>query len=188
MCRVVITGLGAVTPIGNDKDTFFDSLIAGKSGIATITRFDAAGYSSRIAGEVKNFDPSDLIKPKDRRHIDRFAQFAVYAADEAIKDAQLIIDDNNSERVAAIVGSGIGGLGTLEKQLEILHKYGPKRVNPYLVPMMISDMAAGQISIYFGAKGPNWSPVSACATGTHAIGEGFEIIRSEEHTSELQSH
>lgn len=177
MRRVVITGVGVVTPVGNDKETFFNSLIAGKSGISTITSFDAADYSSQIAGEVRNFDPSPLIKKKDKRHIDKFTQFALVAAGEALADAQLKIDETNSERVAVIVGSGIGGLMTLERQHEILLKHGPRRVNPYLVPMMISDMAAGQISIYFGARGPNWCPVSACATGTHAIGESFEIIK-----------
>lgn len=177
MRRVVITGVGVVTPVGNDKETFFNSLVAGKSGISTITGFDASDYSSQIAGEVRNFDPSPLIEKKDKRHIDKFTQFALVAAGEALEDAQLKIDETNSERVAVIVGSGIGGLMTLERQHEILLKHGPRRVNPYLVPMMISDMAAGQISIYFGAQGPNWCPVSACATGTHAIGESFEIIK-----------
>jgi len=175
--RIVITGMGAITPIGNDKDTFFTSLLEGRSGAATITNFDPTGYSSTIAAEVKDFDTSDVIEPKKLRHLDMFTQFAIMAAKEALDDADLEISDDNAEKIGVIVGSGIGGLRTLEDQHEILMTKGPKRVSPYLVPMMIPDLAAGQISIYFGAKGPNWCPVSACATGTHAIGEAFETIK-----------
>ncbi len=175
--RIVITGMGAITPIGNDKDTFFDSLLAGRSGAATITNFDPSGYSSTIAAEIKNFDSSEVIEPKKLRHLDKFTQFAIMAAKEAIDDADLEISEDNASRIGVIVGSGIGGLRTLEDQHEILMTKGPRRVSPYLVPMMIPDLAAGQISIYFGAKGPNWCPVSACATGTHAIGEAMETIR-----------
>ena len=177
MRRIVITGMGAITPIGNDKDTFFDSLLAGRSGAATITNFDPSGYSSTIAAEIKNFDSSEVIEPKKLRHLDKFTQFAIMAAKEAIDDADLEISEDNASRIGVIVGSGIGGLRTLEDQHEILMTKGPRRVSPYLVPMMIPDLAAGQISIYFGAKGPNWCPVSACATGTHAIGEAMETIR-----------
>lgn len=175
--RIVITGMGAITPIGNDKDTFFDSLLAGRSGAATITNFDPSGYSCTIAAEIKNFDSSEVIEPKKLRHLDKFTQFAIMAAKEAIDDADLEISEDNASRIGVIVGSGIGGLRTLEDQHEILMTKGPRRVSPYLVPMMIPDLAAGQISIYFGAKGPNWCPVSACATGTHAIGEAMETIR-----------
>lgn len=175
--RVVITGLGAITPVGKDKDSFFAALIAGRSGIDTITNFDPTDYPSTIAGEVKDFDPTVLIDSKKVRHFDRFTQFAVFAADEAVKDAGLKIGPDNAERIGVIVGSGIGGLRTLEDQHQILLERGPRRVNPFLVPMMIPDMAAGQISIFLGAKGPNWCPVSACATSTHAIGEAVETIR-----------
>ena len=175
--RIVITGMGAVTPIGNDKDSFFASLLEGRSGAATITNFDPTGYSSTIAAEVKDLDTSEVIEPKKLRHLDRFAQFAIIAAKEALDDADLEISESNADRIGVIVGSGIGGLRTLEDQHEILMTKGPRRVSPYLVPMMIPDLAAGQISIYFGAKGPNWCPVSACATGTHAIGEAFESIK-----------
>lgn len=175
--RVVVTGLGAVTPVGNDKDSFFQALIAGKSGIDTITLFDASDFPSRIAGEVKNFDPEPVIESKKIRHLDRFTQFAIFAANEAITDAGITIGSANADRIGVIVGSGIGGLLTLEEQHKVLLERGPKRINPFLVPMMIPDLAAGQISIFFGAKGPNWAPVSACATGTHAVGEAFETIR-----------
>lgn len=175
--RVVITGLGAVTPLGNNKDSFFKSLIAGRSGVAVITNFDPTGYTCIIGAEVKDFDPTDFIEPKKLRHLDRFTQFAIIAAREAIADASLEINDDNADRIGVIVGSGIGGLRTLEDQHQVLMERGPRRVSPYLVPMMIPDLAAGQISIYFGAKGPNWCSVSACASSSHAVGESFEAIR-----------
>lgn len=174
--RVVITGMGVVSPVGIGKEKFWASLINGRSGIGRITLFDTEGYPVTIAGEVDDFDISDKIDSKELRHLDRFVQFAIEAAGEAIEDSGLDIAAN-AERVGVIVGSGIGGLRTLEDQHVVLRERGPRRVNPFLIPMMIPDLAAGQISIYYGAKGPNFCPVSACATGTHAVGEAFEIIR-----------
>jgi len=174
--RVVITGMGVVSPVGIGKEKFWASLIGGRSGIGPITLFDTAGYPVTIAGEVKGFDLSDKVESKELRHLDRFVQFAIEAADEAIEDSGLDIAAN-AERVGVIVGSGIGGLRTLEDQHIVLRERGPRRVNPFLIPMMIPNMAAGQISIFYGAKGPNYCPVSACTTSNHAVGEAFEIIR-----------
>ncbi|MDP1808903.1 MAG: beta-ketoacyl-ACP synthase II [Actinomycetota bacterium] len=174
--RVVITGMGVVSPVGIGKEKFWASLINGRSGIGQITLFDAAEYPVTIAGEVTDFDISDKVEPKELRHLDRFVQFAIKAADEAIEDSGINIAAN-AARVGVIVGSGIGGLRTLEDQHIVLRERGPRRVSPFLIPMMIPDLAAGQISIYFGAKGPNFCPVSACATATHAVGEAFETIR-----------
>ncbi len=158
------------------RETFWSALMSGRSGVGPISLFDTEGYSVRIAAEVDDFDLTDLVGRKQLRHLDRFVQFAVAAAKEAIDDADLDIA-SRAERVGVIVGSGIGGLRTLEDQHKILNERGPRRVSPFLIPMMIPDMAAGQISIIFGAKGPNFSPVSACATATHSIGEAFETIR-----------
>lgn len=174
--RVVITGIGVVSPVGIGKEAFWNSLINGRSGVGKITLFDADQYPVKIAGEVKDFDLSDTLDSKELRHLDRFVQFAIKAAGEAIEDSGLDIP-SMAERVGVIVGSGIGGLRTLEDQHIVLRERGPRRVNPFLIPMMIPDLAAGQISIYFGAKGPNFCPVSACATANHAIGEAFETIR-----------
>jgi len=175
--RVVITGLGPITPIGIGKDAFWESLIKGKSGIGKITSFDADEFSSRIAGEVKSFDPKDYIEAKEARRMDRFSQLGVASAKMALEDANLTITNSNADRVGVIVGSGIGGLKTLEEQHKILLEKGPKKISPFLVPMMIPDMAAGNISIALGAKGPNFCTVTACASGTHAIGEAYEVIR-----------
>lgn len=177
MRRVVITGLGAVTPVGADAPTSFASLIAGRSGAAPITHFDASQFAVRFAAEVKDFDASHVADPKTLRHMDRFTQFAVVAAKEALADAGLEITTDNSERVGVIVGSGIGGLATMEEAHRVLMERGPGRISPFLVPKMIADMAAGQISILFGLRGINYAPISACATGSHAIGEAFEAIR-----------
>ncbi len=174
--RVVITGMGVVAPVGIGKDAFWSSLTSGRSGVGRITLFDTEGYSVAIAGEVENFDLSGQVDVKDLRHLDRFVQFAVAAAHEAIADSGLDIAAR-AERVGVIVGSGIGGLRTLEDQHIILRERGPRRISPFLIPMMIPNMAAGQISIFFGAKGPNYAPVSACTTANHAIGEAFETIR-----------
>jgi len=175
--RVVITGLGPITPIGIGKDVFWESLIKGKSGIGKITSFDADEFSSRIAGEVENFDPKDYVEAKEARRMDRFSQLGVASAKMALEDAGLAITNSNADRVGVIVGSGIGGLKTLEEQHKILLEKGPKRISPFLVPMMIPDMAAGNISIALGAKGPNFCTVTACASGTHAIGEAYEVIK-----------
>lgn len=177
MRRVVVTGIGPIAPNGIGRDSYRDALASGKSGIDRITAFDASEYSSQIAGEVADFDVGTFFEPKEARRLDRFCQLAVAATQLALDDASLVIDEGNAARVGVIVGSGIGGLATLEEQHKVLLERGPKRVAPFLVPMMISDMAAGNISIRFGAKGPNWAGVSACATSTTTIGEGFETVR-----------
>lgn len=174
--RVVVTGLGVVAPVGIGKEKFWAGLTGGHSGVDQITNFDTTDYSVTIAAEVQDFDLSGQVEPKELRHLDRFVQFAIAAAGEAISDANLDIAAN-PERVGVIVGSGIGGLRTLEDQHKILINRGPRRTSPFLIPMMIPNMASGQISIYFGAKGPNFCPVSACTTSNHAIGEAFEIIK-----------
>lgn len=177
MRRVVVTGIGPIAPNGVGKEAYWKALSAGRSGIGRITGFDPSEFPSQIAGEVTDFDPTDFLDPKEARRLDRFCQFAVAAAQLAIDDAGLIIDESNAARTGVIVGSGIGGLATLEEQHKVLLERGPKRVSPFLVPMMISDMAAGNISIRFGAKGPNWAGVSACATSKTTIGEAFEAVR-----------
>ncbi|MCK4267623.1 MAG: beta-ketoacyl-ACP synthase II [Actinomycetia bacterium] len=174
--RVVVTGLGVVAPVGIGKEKFWAGLTDGRSGIDQITNFDTTDYPVTIAAEVQDFDLSGEVEPKELRHLDRFVQFAIAAAGEAISDANLDIAAN-PERVGVIVGSGIGGLRTLEDQHKILIERGPRRTSPFLIPMMIPNMASGQISIYFEAKGPNFCPVSACTTSNHAIGEAFELIK-----------
>jgi 3-oxoacyl-[acyl-carrier-protein] synthase II len=175
--RVVITGLGAVTPLGLDVPSTWQALLEGRSGIGPITRFDASNMRVRIAGEVKGFDPERLLGRKDARRTDRFVQLAIAATQEAIADAGLVIDDSNRTEVGVIVGSGIGGIETLVDQIQVLQTRGPERVSPFLVPMYIIDLAAGEIAIRFGAQGPNYSVVSACATSAHCIGEAAEVIR-----------
>lgn len=179
--RVVVTGMGMVTPLGLDTQTTWQALMAGKSGINYISGFDAEGFETRIAGEVRNFDPEAYMPRKEARHTDRFAQLAMAAAQEAVAQAHLVIGNGvPAERVGALVGSGIGGLGTLSEQYDILKERGPSRVSPFLVPMMMVDMGSGKVSMMLGAKGPNFSPVSACASGADAIGVGFEMIRRGE--------
>ncbi len=175
--KVVVTGLGLTTPIGNDKETFWNSLIEGKCGVRKIERFDASGFSSQIGGEIRNFDPSRWIEPKDLKRMDRFVQFAVVSAVEAIDDAGLKPENEDVNRIGVVVGSGIGGLTVLEQQHAILTKKGPSRVSPFFIPMLIIDMASGQISIHFGLKGPNSCVATACASGTHAIGDAFRILQ-----------
>lgn len=175
--RVVITGLGAVTPLGIDVASTWDGLVEGRSGISTISLFDASDMDSRIAGEVKGFDADSLLSAREARRLDRFCQFALIASREAIQDAALTIDEANSEEVGVLMGSGIGGIITLSEQLEVLRTKGPRRVSPFLIPMFIIDLAAGQIAIATGARGPNFGVVSACATSGHALGEAAEIIK-----------
>ncbi|NLN16572.1 MAG: beta-ketoacyl-ACP synthase II [Firmicutes bacterium] len=174
--RVVITGMGVISPIGNSLESFWHSLVTGTSGIDKITRFDASDLSTQIAAEVKEFDPTEYLGAKEARRMDRFTQFAVVAAKKALEDAQLNIDESNADRIGVIVGSGIGGIETLEKEAITLYTRGPGRVSPFLVPMLIPDMAAGQVSIITGAKGPNSAVVTACATGSHCIGEAYRVI------------
>lgn len=175
--RVVVTGIGLVTPIGSDRKTTWDSLLEGKSGIDYISLFDAEGYESRIAAEVNDFDPATLLGRKQARRLDRFAQFACVAALEALEDAGIEMTSEDPDRVGVLIGSGVGGIITITEQHKILLNRGPKRVSPFLVPMMLGDMASGQVSMMIGAKGPNFSTVSACATGTDSIGEALEMIR-----------
>jgi 3-oxoacyl-[acyl-carrier-protein] synthase II len=175
--RVVITGIGIVSPIGLDAVTTWDSLINGRGGIDNITLFDASKHTTKFAAEVKNFDPNKYIDRKLVRRMDRFTQLAVAASQEALRDSNLQIDDNNCNDISVMVGSGIGGLGTLSEQLKILNEKGPDRVSPFLIPMMISDMAGAQISINIGAKGANVCSTSACSSGSDAIGNAYEILK-----------
>ena len=175
--RVVVTGMGMVTPLGLDTESTWNSLIEGRSGAAPITQFNSEGYDTRFACEVKGFDPAQYIDRKEVRRLDRFTHFALVAALQAVEQAGLKIGSQNAADVGVVIGSGIGGLITLYEQFKVLQERGPGRVSPFLVPMMISDTAAGQVSITLGAKGPNWGTVSSCATGAHALGEAFETIR-----------
>jgi len=175
--RVVVTGVGCVCPVGNDIETTWKNICAGRSGVNTITAFDASALESRIAAEVKGFDPSVVLGRKEIRRMDRYTQFAVVAAYEAIRHAGLPVSTNTPERMGVMVGSGLGGIGTLLNEVGVYQRNGPQRVSPFLIPMMLSDSAGGQIAILFGARGPNHSIVSACATGTNAIGEATEVIR-----------
>ncbi|MDQ3701183.1 MAG: beta-ketoacyl-ACP synthase II [Chloroflexota bacterium] len=176
--RVVVTGMGAVTPLGLDVPSTWTELVQGTSGIGPITAFDAGAYPARIAAEVKGFDITAMgVSPKDARRMDRFVQFGLAAAQEAVRDAGLTTPLDEGDRAGVYVGSGMGGLITLSEQLDVLRTRGPERVSPFLVPMMICDMASGQISITLRARGPNLSIVSACATGAHAIGEAAALIR-----------
>ena len=175
--RVVITGIGAVTPVGIGKENYWSGLMSAASGVGRITLFDPAAFDVKIAAEVKGFEPTDYADRKDTRRMDRFVQMGVAAAKMALEDAGLVIDAHNAERVGVLVGSGIGGLQTLENEIKVLLEKGPNRVSPLLIPMMIPDMASGYISILTGAKGPNSTVVTACATGAHAIGDSLEILR-----------
>ncbi|MDD4179602.1 MAG: beta-ketoacyl-ACP synthase II [Candidatus Margulisbacteria bacterium] len=177
MKRVVVTGLGAVTPIGIGKDIFWQNLVAGKSGTGPITHFDPTGFDARIAAQVNDFDPSLYLEKKEARRLVRFIQFGIAAAKLAVQDARLTITPEIADEVGVFVGSGIGGIGFLEEQARTLHTKGPSRLSPFTVPFMITDMAAGYISILLGAKGPNLCIVTACASGTHCIGEAFKTIQ-----------
>jgi len=179
--RVVITGMSAITSLGQDLETFWNHLMEGKSGVSTIEAFDVSEYPTRIAAEIKAWDPEAYMDRKEARRMDRYVQFAVAAAFQALKDAKLSIqDDADPERVGVYIGSGIGGLGTFEDQYRTLLEKGPKRVSPFFIPMMIANMASGQVSILTGAKGPNSTTVTACATGTHTIGDSFRLLQNGE--------
>lgn len=178
--RVVITGLGAVTPIGNSPAEFWQSLLAGRSGIGPITHFDASRHDCRIAGEVKGFDPLDYLDRKDVKRTDRFVHLAMAATRQALEDADFRITDLNAEQVGVILGTGIGGIRVLEEQQTIYLQKGPDRCSPFMVPMMIANMAAGHLAIHFGAKGPNSCTVTACASGSNAIGDAFRLIQRGE--------
>jgi 3-oxoacyl-[acyl-carrier-protein] synthase II len=176
--RVVITGMGLVSPLGNDLKSFWDNLSNGRSGIGPITLFDVTQYDCRIAGEVKNFDPAAWFNnPRDARRSDRFTQLAVAAAKTALADSGIALPAANPDRIGVMVGSGIGGLKTMEDQHTILMNRGPSRISPFMIPMLISNMASGIISMEHGLQGPNYATVSACATSAHGIGEAWRMIR-----------
>ena len=177
--RIVITGIGLITPIGLDKKETWQSLISGDSGIDTISCFDPEAYETKIAAEVKGFDPTILIGKKESRRLDRFSQFAVASSIQALEDANIDMENEDQSRVGVMIGSGVGGIITLSEQYSVLEKRGPTRVSPFLIPMMLGDMASGQVSMNIGAKGPNFSVVSACATGADSIGIAAEMIKDE---------
>ena len=176
--RVVITGMGVVTPLGHDLDMFWQNLITGQCGIDTISSFDASPFATQAAGEVKNFDPAPAFpSPKDIRRADRYSQFGVYAAWSALKDSGLELAKENCDEIGVFIGSGIGGLQTTTEQLKILLERGPSRLSPFMIPMLISNMASGLVSMYFNLRGPNFATCSACATANHAIGEAWRTIK-----------
>ncbi|MBP1764179.1 MAG: fabF [Firmicutes bacterium] len=175
--RVVVTGLGAITPIGIGKQEFWQALLEGKSGVAKITRFDPTDYVTKIAGEVKNFDATQYIDKKEAKRMDRFTQFAIAAAKMASEDAGLDLAAEDLQRVGTVIGTGIGGIDTLNDQYKVLFDKGPNRISPFFVPMMIANMAAGQVSIAMGLQGPCSCVITACATGTNSIGDAFRIIQ-----------
>ncbi len=178
--RVVVTGIGAVTPLGIGADVTWEGMREGRSGITRITLFDASKFDSQIAGEVKNFDPSAWMSGRDARHSDRFVQLAVGAAKMALDDSGLEIGERNSARVGVLIGSGIGGTHTWEAQHRVLLEKGPNRISPFFIPMLIMDMASGRVAMQFGARGPNFGIASACATSAHAVGEAMKIIQRGE--------
>jgi 3-oxoacyl-[acyl-carrier-protein] synthase II len=175
--RVVVTGLGAVTPIGNDVAQYWDGLRSGRNGVAAITLFDASRHACRFAAEVKNFEPAGWLEPKEAKRWDRFCQFGVVAAKQAVQDAGLSIDDSNRNRVGVSIGSGVGGLLMMETQAQVLNDRGPDRVTPFCVPMMIPNMATGLTAIALGARGPSSAVATACAAGSNAIGDAFRQIQ-----------
>jgi 3-oxoacyl-[acyl-carrier-protein] synthase II len=175
--RVVITGLGAVTPIGIGRDKYWNSLLRGKSGIDYITRFDTEKYDTKIGAEIKDFSPEDFMDRKEARRMDRFTQYAIAGTSLALEDGDIKLEKLDKERIAVVIGSGIGGMETLEKEHSKLLGRGPKRVSPLFIPMMISNIAPGQISMVYGIKGPSFAITTACASSTHAIGESFRMIQ-----------
>ena len=175
--RVVVTGIGAITPLGNNPQDYWQGLLAGRSGIVPITLFDASKHKCRIAGEVKGFNPHDYIDSKEAKRMDRFAQFAVAASVQALQDAKFEINEFNAAQVGTIIGTGIGGIKVLEDQQTVYLNRGPDRCSPFMIPMMIANMAAGLTAIHTGAKGPNSCPVTACAAGSNAVGDAFRLIQ-----------
>ena len=174
--RIVVTGIGLVTPLGLDRNETWESLISGNSGIDKISSFDSEGFETTIAGEVKGFNPENIIGKKESRRLDRFSQFAVVSTLEALEHAKIDMTKENQDKVGIMIGSGVGGIMTLSEQYSVLDKKGPTRVSPFLIPMMLGDMASGQVSMKIGAKGPNFSIVSACATGADSIGIASDMI------------
>jgi 3-oxoacyl-[acyl-carrier-protein] synthase II len=175
--RVVITGMGCISPLGNDVSSLWVNILAGKSGVGLITHYDTTNFSVKIGAEVRDFDGVALFGTRDARRMDRFVQFALASSLQAVKHANLMISETNRDRIGVILGTGIGGMNTLFQQMEVYFQRGPERVSPFLVPMMLPDSAAGQVAIQLGLRGPNMAIVSACASGTNAIGEAAEAIR-----------
>ena len=175
--RVVVTGVGIVSPLGLDTESTWKGLLSGRSGVGPITSFDTEGYGTTIAAEVKEFEPEGLLGRKESRRMDRFVQLAAVAALESAEASGIAITPDNSARVSVMIASGIGGIITLSDQVGVLGSRGPKRISPFLVPMMLPDMASGQVSMMMGAKGPNYSTVSACSSAADTIGQAFEAIR-----------
>lgn len=178
--NVVVTGMGVISPLGDSIDELWQNLLSGKSGISTVTKFDTSDYPVHIAGEIKNFDPSKYMDKKEARRMDLSAQYAVAASSNAVEYAGLKIDSLDVDRCGVVIGSGIGGIETFEKQRDLLVKSGPNRVSPFFIPMMIIDMCAGLVSIKFGFRGPNYGTVSACASSAHAISDSYKIIQRGE--------
>ena len=174
--RVVVTGMGLVTPTGIGVETSWKNICEGKSGIGRLTRFNSDGFETKIAGEVKGFSPEQYIEKKEIKKMDLFIQYALAATKEALDDTGLVVAPENSEQIGVIVGTGLGGLPTIEKYHQVLLERGPGRITPFFIPMLIANLAAGQIAIHFGAKGPNTCVVTACATGAHCIGDAFRAI------------
>jgi 3-oxoacyl-[acyl-carrier-protein] synthase II len=175
--RVVVTGMGAVSPLGNDVETSWRSAIEGRSGVTAVTRFEADDYDSRIAAEVKGFDPEQYVPPKEIRRMDRFIHYAIAVCKQAAFHANLKIDESNANDIGVLMGSGIGGIETLTEAVLTIYQKGPNKVSPFTIPALLTDLAAGQVSIQMGMKGPNFAVVSACSSSAHAIGEAAEIIR-----------
>ncbi len=175
--RVVITGMGSINPLGNDVETTWNNIVAGKSGIGPITQFDTCEFKTKIAAEVKDFDANELFGSKHARHMDRNAHFGLASSIQALENSKLEINDSNRDRIGAVIGSGIGGVISTEKQSKILLNRGPNKVSPFFISMMLADTAGSQVAIHLGIRGPNWAVVTACATGTNAIGEAAEVIR-----------
>jgi 3-oxoacyl-[acyl-carrier-protein] synthase II len=173
----VITGLGCITPVGNDVGSLWANIMSGTSGVGPITYFDPSEFKTKIAAEVKGFDGKSLFGHRDARRLDLYTQYALASTFQAVESAELAINDNNNDRIGVVIGTGIGGMGTLDKQLDIFHNRGPMRVSPFFIPMMLSDTASSIVAIYLGVRGPNFGISTACATGTNAIGEATEIIR-----------
>ena len=175
--RVVVTGIGIISPLGIGQEENWDAVSNGRSGIGPITRFDPKDVNAKIAGEVKNFNPEDYIEKKEIKKMDTFLHYSLAAGKMAVEDSGLVINDENAERVGVLVGSGLGGLETIEKYHTLMLEKGPKKISPFFIPMLIVNLAPGHLSMHFGCKGPNLSIVTACATGNHSIGEAFKIIQ-----------
>lgn len=175
--RVVVTGLGCISPVGNNVHDLWKNLTAGVSGVDLITHYDTGEHKTKFAAEVKGFDGATLFGGREARKMDRFAQFALAASQQAVDNAGLVIDDSNRDQVGVVIGSGIGGISTLSDNMKVFYERGPGRVSPFLVPMMLPDTGAGMVAIHLGVRGPNMAIVTACATGTNAVGEAAEIIR-----------